>query len=89
MNTDWREQGQEAYLTGLKFWNKKYKKFSESWEHDHCEFCNAKFCESENESECENVGYATDDNYRWICETCFSDFKDKYNLIEMSEDQPE
>jgi hypothetical protein len=24
-------------------------------------------------------GYATEDNYRWICEECFEDFKDLFD----------
>lgn len=82
MNQDWREQGQETYLSGLEFWKKEYKKFNDSWEHDHCEFCNSKFCEPQAESDCLHGGYATKDNYRWICEDCFAFFKEKCNLIE-------
>ncbi len=84
MSHDWREQGQETYLSGLEYWKKQYKKFSDSWEHDHCDFCGDKFCESKLELDCLHEGYATTDNYRWICENCFVLFKEKYNLIEKS-----
>jgi len=81
---DWREQGQEKYLSGLKFSKQNYVKYSDKWEHDHCEFCGAKFCEKNdtlNNDENLYEGYATEDKYRWICETCFNDFKKKYKLI--------
>lgn len=84
MNQDWREQGQEKYLSGLKFTKQKYSKYSDNWEHDHCEFCNKKFCEQEDDLKCINEGYTTQDNYRWICIDCFQNFKEKYNLIEES-----
>jgi len=85
MELDWREQGQEKYLNGLTFSKQKYTKYSDSWEHDHCEFCGSKFCEK-SISSCNNKslheGYATEDKYRWICENCFNDFEKKYNLKE-------
>ena len=80
---DWREQGQEKYLNGLAFSKQEYAKYSDSWEHDHCEFCGSKFCEentSLSNSICLHEGYATEDKYRWICDKCFNDFKKKYNL---------
>jgi len=70
---DWRRDGQEAYLSGLEFQFKKYEKKSERWNHDHCEFCFAKFMENPNEDTLQQ-GYASNDNYRWICEECFNDF---------------
>ncbi|MDT7806778.1 MAG: hypothetical protein QOJ70_591 [Acidobacteriota bacterium] len=30
-------------------------------------------------------GYATEDNYRWICEQCFKDFKDLFEWKVMAE----
>jgi hypothetical protein len=79
MNKDWREQGQENYLNGLKFKKQKYVKYRDDWDHDHCEFCSKKICEN---TECLNEGYATSDKYRWICLDCFQTFKEKYNLLE-------
>ena len=84
MTGDWREQGQEKYLSGLEFTKRRYERYSESWDHDHCEFCGAKFCEDGSEGaatgDCLTDGYGTADNYRWICEPCFRDFRDKYHL---------
>ena len=75
---DWRLQGQENYLTGLTFELKKYKKYSPNWDHDHCEFCWKEFSEEKSEDVL-NEGYATEDNYRWICPACFLDFKEMFD----------
>ena len=40
---DWRLRGQEDYLQGATLLRKQYRAWSEDWEHDHCEFCWAKF----------------------------------------------
>ena len=40
---DWRLRGQEDYLQGATLIRKHYKAWSDDWEHDHCEFCWAKF----------------------------------------------
>ncbi len=74
---DWRLQGQETYLKGIPLWWKRYTRYSESWEHDHCEFCWAKFMEGD-DPDVLHEGYATEDNYRWICGQCFEDFKDLF-----------
>ena len=46
MNDDWRLTTQEQYLKGASFVRKPYSAWSESWDHDHCEFCSAKFVEA-------------------------------------------
>jgi hypothetical protein len=45
ISDDWRLHGQEKYLSGVPLTLKKYTKWSETWDHDHCEFCMAKFME--------------------------------------------
>jgi hypothetical protein len=40
---DWRLRGQEDYLQSATLIRKQYKAWSDEWEHDHCEFCWAKF----------------------------------------------
>ena len=73
---DWRiARDQESYLSGVWLTKKKYSKYRDGWEHDHCELCNATISELENDL---NEGYATDDDYRWICETCYQDFKERF-----------
>ena len=73
--SDWRLQGQEKYLKGATLCLKKYTKYRDAWVHDHCEFCWAKFSLEGNASDIDE-GYATQDNYHWICKRCFVEFKD-------------
>jgi len=74
---DWRLTGQENYLKGVTLYWKKYRRYSNTWDHDHCDFCWVEFClEGCEDSLIE--GYATEDDYYWICETCFKDFKDMF-----------
>ena len=73
MEEDWRLQGQGKYLKYKKLIRKKYVKASNTWDHDHCEFCGDKFSESGEDDL--RLGYTTLDGYHWICNTCFHDFK--------------
>lgn len=75
---DWRLQGQQKFLKGIPLWWKEYARHGESREHDHCEFCWAKFM-GEGYPDVLHEGYATEDNERWICEPCFEDFKDLFD----------
>ena len=70
---DWRIEN-ARHTKGAMLAFKKYTRYSESWDHDHCEGCWATFMESG--SDVLSVGYATADNYRWICSNCFHDLKD-------------
>ncbi len=81
---DWRLQGQEKYLQGVSLSRKKYTKYNDTWTHDHCEFCWKTFSENTEDT---NEGYVTADNYRWICDDCFKDFKAmfKWTILEESE----
>lgn len=74
---DWRLHGQEKYLTGIHLERKNYQPYRKGWDHDHCEFCGAKF--SLASTDALKVGYASSDNYRWICDNCFGDFKDIFS----------
>lgn len=71
---DWRLQGQDEYMKGIKLLKTEFAKTSTN-DHEHCEFCMAKFGE---EPENLHSGYCTIDRYRWICEQCFEDFKDDF-----------
>jgi len=73
---DWRRQGQEKYLNNIKLIAKDYHHFRDECEHDHCEFCGAKFS---NQKEDLNMGYSTEDGYYWICIDCFNDFSIEFN----------
>lgn len=74
---DWRLQGQEEYLKDKILIYKKYIRFSEKWDHEHCEFCNDKISEYEGDL---HEGYCTEDERYWICCECYNDFKKIFNL---------
>jgi hypothetical protein len=78
-STDWRLQGQEEYLRGATLVRRTYREYEKDprWDHDHCEFCWAKFA-AEDAPGVIHTGYATEDGYRWICETCFQDFRQMF-----------
>ena len=76
---DWRLQNQQAYLSGAvlvwRLWSPP--KGHTDWDHDHCEFCWAKFM-VEDYPEVLPEGYTTLDEYRWICSGCCEDFKEMF-----------
>jgi hypothetical protein len=76
---DWRLLGQEEYLTGVALFYRNYSDRKTSTDHDHCEFCGTKF--SDSIPGCLTKGYTTMDDYRWICDNCFSDFKDDFKWV--------
>lgn len=67
------------YLNGAILHWATYRVPSLKWDHDHCEFCWAKFTESGGPDSLHD-GYTTDDGYRWICSQCFEDFKDQFHF---------
>lgn len=73
---DWRRQGQEKYLNRVQLQFKQYRSYRLGWDHDHCEFCNARFSLFNDDLK---RGYSSKGGYRWICENCFNDFKDEFN----------
>ena len=77
---DWRLRGQERYLQGVKLQWRDYVPYREGWEHDHCEFCSAKFMVKGN-SGVLHEGYATEDQYYWVCAACFEDFKHRFRWV--------
>lgn len=78
MNGDWRLTNQEAYLQNAVLIKAEYTAWSDKWEHDHCEFCWAKFSRNDGDL---REGYCTKDRYRWICPACFEDFKAQFHFI--------
>ena len=85
---DWRLAGQESYLQGVTLELKAYRRWSESWDHDHCEFCWVKLVEpadaADEPGEVLSEGYATTAEhpdgaeYHWICTQCFDDFAERF-----------
>jgi hypothetical protein len=84
-DTDWRLRGQENYLAGAKLVHRAYRQYAANrqWDHDHCAFCWAKFMVGDS-LDMLHEGYATEDDYHWICESCFEDFREqfKWTLVE-------
>jgi hypothetical protein len=76
--SDWRLQGQERYLQGITLVHRRYRQNAKNpkWDHDHCEFCSAEFALTAPDALRE--GYASEDDYRWICAKCFADFRDRF-----------
>jgi hypothetical protein len=75
---DWRLQGQERWLHGVRLRRRPWESFRPDWDHDHCEFCGCKFSRSPDDL---GEGYATLDAYHWICETCFHDFHEAFAWV--------
>ena len=71
MKNDWRLTNQLGYLFRAKLHRKTFKR-TEQNDHEHCEFCMDKFGE---EPGLLHTGYCTEDEYRWVCDQCFYDFK--------------
>lgn len=74
---DWRLHGQERYLAGVTLSRVAYVAPSARWDHDHCEFCWAKFMEVD-APDILREGYVTDDRRDWICPKCFEDFRELF-----------
>jgi len=72
---DWRLTNQINYLKEKELIYSNYTKRSDSWEHDHCEFCFEKFYDES------QYGYHTLNSYHWVCEDCFNDFLKLFKWI--------
>ena len=76
---DWRLfREQEKYLLGVSLVKRSYKSNNPFNDHDHCEFCMAKFGIGDDELK---QGYSTDDSNIWICPCCYDDFKEQFKWI--------
>lgn len=87
---DWRLNGQQAYLKGCALRWRAYRARTPSWEHEHCEFCWAKFMDPgfsdahrqyiQAHPDVFTAGYTTADGDEgcpadcWVCQECFHDF---------------
>ena len=87
--SDWRLMGQEHFLAGADLVWRRYRRYPNNprWDHDHCEFCGAKFLVGEL-PDVLHEGYCTLDEYRWICKSCFADFRDQFQwkVVELPTD---
>jgi hypothetical protein len=79
-----------SHLKGLQLQLRCYTPYSESWDHDHCAACWAKFAEFEGR-DIQHEGYATCDDYpkdacyEWVCQACFEGLKDDMQWSAVSE----
>ena len=85
---DWRLGRQERYLQPARLCWKRYSRWSDEWDHDHCEFCWAKFVAPDDPQQGPddlNEGYAVlsnghfPDDYHWVCAVCYADFRGMFN----------
>ena len=96
---DWRLTNQEGYLREATLTWKRYHAPHETWDHDHCEFCWAKFMDTsrfddesrEQHADILSAGYTpAPPNPRfgsaWICPTCFEDFRERFSWTVVSDD---
>ena len=68
-------------LKGVRLQFRRYTRWNETWDHDHCAACWATFAEYDG-PDFQHEGYATCDDYPrgacydWICQSCFADLKE-------------
>jgi len=75
---DWRLTNQLSYMKGATLSWRTWEAPSETWDHDHCQFCGARFSES-TAADVERAGYMTaDEHERWVCKQCFEDFREMF-----------
>jgi hypothetical protein len=85
--TDWRVENAKG-LKDLGLRRKKYKKWNERWDHDHCAGCWATFAKFDG-PEIQHEGYATYNDYKfgadydWVCLPCFSDLREEMGWTEV------
>ena len=58
----------------------QWRPYREGWHHDHCAFCQRHISLplATDDVDAVDRGYATDDGYHWICESCFADFREQF-----------
>ena len=77
------------HLKGQRLQFRRYERWSESWDHDHCAACWATFAEWDG-TDVQHEGYATRDDYRlgacydWVCKSCYEELKDELGWAEES-----
>ena len=76
-SSDWRLTGQEHFLRGAILHWAQWHPPRPEWDHDHCEFCFAKFAE-DSQPEVLHAGYTTADEYHWVCQTCVEDYQKQF-----------
>lgn len=62
-------------LAGVTLVHQPWESANPQNDHDHCAFCWAKFADYD---DCLHEGYSTEKREDWICEACFTDFRDRF-----------
>lgn len=75
---DWRRQGQHKFLTGVVMIRTAWEQYGPDWDHDHCDFCWAKFSIHDDDLK---YGWTTEDQYHWVCDECYNDFKYEFGWV--------
>jgi hypothetical protein len=79
-DSDWRLMGQEHWLAHRRLRWADWTPHQPGWGHDHCAFCFVEFSAMTSNENVLTAGYVTaDDNYAWICPTCFEDFRQQFD----------
>ncbi len=73
-STDFHAETEMPWLYRATLIKKAYHG-TEANDHDHCELCWAKFAAY---PDCLHEGYCTLDERFWVCEDCFSHFRDQF-----------
>ena len=88
---DWRTDN-ARHLKGQRLRRKPWTKWSDRWDHDHCEACMVKFAEFDG-PDIQKEGYATCEEYKhgvdygWVCVSCFNDLHEEMGWT-VAEDSP-
>ncbi len=79
MKDDLRLCGQERFLMRKTLYKIRFIKLSDKWDHEHCEFCWARFSDYKEDL---HEGYCTEPSNsstaHWICPECYNDFKSDF-----------
>jgi hypothetical protein len=79
---DWRLSGHKTH-DGSTWHHRSYFIWSPTWDHDHCSFCGASFevpgSEAAQGEDVRTEGWTSEDEYEWICDVCFADFRDQFH----------
>lgn len=81
-----------TFLRDVAFSRRPYRQPSQTWDHDHCTSCMAKF--SERGPDDLREGWTTTDEYvrgaeyEWLCDECFALFRERLGLREVEDSRP-
>lgn len=79
-------------LRGVAFAYRPYRRWSASWDHDHCDGCMVGFSEDSAEDLHEGwtttAAYEKGAEYCWVCSECFDRHKDRLDWCEVTDTRP-